>query len=85
MRCVFATCDFWPGVVTDLNMMKAVINESYNDVQTESWWIKPTGLSFNLIRQLKTNPPNLLVVGGWDQNIRMLVQNVNRMKTKVLL
>lgn len=84
MKIVFSTFNFWPGVVTCLDSIKSVVQEQYPEANIVVRNFDTQNISFTSIKELKSDPPDYLFVGGWDSRIKTLVQNTLE-KTKVIL
>jgi len=84
MKIMFSTFEFWPGVLTCLNNLKSLVNEEFPDIQTSTYFPNTNRMSFQIIKDLRQNPPDILFLGGWDDNIRNILHNKSS-KTKVAL
>jgi len=84
MKFQFSTFSAWPGVISCLNNIKSLIEEKYPESQIKVKNFDGPNLSFSVIKELKFDPPDFLFVGGWDCNIKTIVQNTSK-KTKVIL
>lgn len=85
MEVVLATHEFWPGVFSCLQNMAEVIREKIPGSEVTFFKISQKGISFEVIKKLKTDCPDFLIIGGWDNQIRTISQNVNKQKTKIIL
>ncbi len=86
MKVVFCTKEFWPGVKNFLDSIKSVLVEEFKEkIEIQSFFIPQNGFNGSLIHVLKSTPPDLLIIGGWDNSIRNVIANVNKSRTKVFL
>lgn len=81
---LLVTRDFWPGVVNCLENMAVILKELHPNSRVEVSFIGKHGVGIDVLKRLKQEPPNYLIVGGWDNAIKMLINNAPR-KTKVIL
>lgn len=82
---LFVTRSGWPGVVNDLKNIKLLIDSSFENVSCEFMEISNAqNVNLNVIRRVKTNPPDFMVIGGWDSVIKNIILNTSS-KTTVLL
>jgi len=84
-RVFFCTKEQWPGVKRSLDSIKTVFGLIDPNIITIGYNV-PEGFDGSFVSLLKSNnPPDLLVLGGWDNSIRNIVMNTNRSKTKIFL
>lgn len=83
MNAKFVIFSCWPGVKTALGSIRKHLSETGCNCRTYEYGVE--GLNFKILSELKNQPPDYLIVGGWDNNIKMIVQNAVRSKTKVFL
>ena len=81
---LFVTREYWPGVVNCLGNMRAIIEKLNPNSRIDTILIGQHNVGFDIIKRLKQNPPNYLILGGWDEAMKMIVHNSHR-KTKVIL
>jgi hypothetical protein len=84
-RIVFGTKECWPGVKRSLDSLKKIFESIDPNINIISYNV-PNCFDGSFISFLKgSNPPDLLVLGGWDNTIRNIVMNSDRSKTKIFL
>lgn len=84
MKALMLVNDGWPGVASNLNSISSLIKSKFADVSISHASISAGPVSFGIIRELKKNPPDFLFSGGWDSNLKTILQNASS-KTKVFL
>lgn len=85
MKILFVLYEGWPGVSTNLKSISAVIKQIQPNADISFLRLDGSKLGINVIRFVKTDPPDLLITGGWDSNIKTIIQNVIKTKIKVFL
>ncbi len=81
---LFVTKDYWPGVVCCFNNMISVILEMFPDAHVDKFYLGKEGVGVDLLKKIKKNPPDFLFIGGWDNQMKMVVLNASQ-QTKVIL
>lgn len=82
---IFATKTCWPGVENSLKFMMGVLQSQFPGHNVSFVEIPQSGFSGGIIHTLKMDPPDYLILGGWDRTIRDIVTNANRARTKIYL
>ena len=84
MKIYTCTCPFWPGVKTYLKSIHELIKNEIPGANITDFDINPNGLSYSVLNKIRNEPPDYLFIGGWDQNIRTIIQNTNKKRTTVV-
>jgi hypothetical protein len=83
-RVCFAACPSWPGVYNFLGSIRTVIKETFPDIEVKTVTIEEK-LSFNVVHAIKSGSFDFLLIGGWNENIKTIIQNMDHARTKVAL
>jgi hypothetical protein len=84
IKCSFLIYPGWPGVSTILRNIRDELSLFDKNIQVETLDYDGN-VNFNLLKKLKNDPPDYFFVGGFDKNVKLLIQNVNRDKTRTIL
>jgi len=85
MKAYFLIVEGWPGVATALRSVQKILKSQYPDIVIENIGFESGKLSFGTIRKLKQDPADILFLGGWDNNVKLLVHNAVNPETKIVL
>ena len=85
MKAYFLIVEGWPGVATALRSIQKILKSQYPDIVIENIGFESGKLSFSTIRKLKQEPADLIFLGGWDNNVKLLVHNAVNPDTKITL
>src|ERR1035437_2831888 len=83
-KICFCVNNSWPGVATFLSSIRTVLKEAFPNIIVKSVAIEEK-LSFNVVHAIKTEGFDLVFLGGWNDHVRTIIQNMNHAKTKVAL
>ena len=82
MKIFFIVYEGWPGVATALKSIKKITDDSLKQCSTEIIYISEK-LDYNILRKVQVESPDYIFLGGWDNNIKTIVQNVPRPQTRI--
>jgi len=82
MKIFLIVYEGWPGVATALKSIQKVIDTNINECSTEIIYITEQ-LNYNILRKIQLEEPDYIFLGGWDNNIKTIIQNVPRPKTRI--
>ena len=84
-RFSLITNSFWGGVTRVFNTLEILLKKEYPDSTVFKEFLSTNTFSFSILRDIRSNPPDVLFIGGWDNTLKTLVHNIDRNKTKVIL
>jgi len=81
---LFITKSYWPGVVSCLDNMAIIIKEIYPSAKVGKAYMGPKESVFGVLKMMQQSPPDYLILGGWDNDIKLVVQNKAKKTTSIL-
>jgi glycosyltransferase involved in cell wall biosynthesis len=85
MKILFTTCEFWPGVVTALSNIRLLINKAYPEIETYFLKITDPRMGFGPVKMVKEQKYDVIILGGFDDNIKLLAMNASPRAKKVVM
>lgn len=86
MKFYFVVFEGWPGVETALRCVESAVKDMFPDADTKFLNLISNGrLDVGTIRTIQSDPADFLFLGGWDNNVKTIILNIPRNKTKSIL